>query len=296
MSNTTALFRRKIKSAEDLQSVVRTMKALAATSIGQYENSVHALAHYYRAVELGLGVCIRNSDSINPVTAVKETNKNTITAAIIFGSDQGLVGQFNDVVSQFMLEKIKAFSSKTLIWAVGERVHAQLEAEGLKVSGLFSVPGSVKSIASLVTEMQLEIDAALNKPGHANLYLFYNRLLTGSQYEPVSQRLLPFDSIWQEGLANVSWPTQALPEVIVDPNKTLLALIREYLFISIFRACTESLASENASRLSAMERADKNIEELLGNLRVAFNQLRQRGIDEELFDLISGFEALEETG
>jgi F-type H+-transporting ATPase subunit gamma len=72
----------------------------------------------------------------------------------------------------------------------------------------------------------------------------------------------------------------------------LRALIREHLFISLFRACAESLASENASRLAAMERAEKNINDLLEQLRASFHQLRQSGIDEELFDVISGFEAL----
>ena len=61
MSDTTASLRRKIGSAGDLQSVVRTMKAMAASSIGQYEQSVRALADYYRTVELGLGVCFRKS-------------------------------------------------------------------------------------------------------------------------------------------------------------------------------------------------------------------------------------------
>jgi F-type H+-transporting ATPase subunit gamma len=73
---------------------------------------------------------------------------------------------------------------------------------------------------------------------------------------------------------------------------TLRALIHEYLFVSLFRACTESLASENASRLAAMQRAEKNIDELLEELNSVFHRLRQSGIDEELFDVISGFEAL----
>jgi F-type H+-transporting ATPase subunit gamma len=72
----------------------------------------------------------------------------------------------------------------------------------------------------------------------------------------------------------------------------LSALIREYLFISLFKACAESLASENASRLAAMERADKNIVDLLERLRGSFHRLRQSGIDEELFDVVAGFEAL----
>jgi F-type H+-transporting ATPase subunit gamma len=73
---------------------------------------------------------------------------------------------------------------------------------------------------------------------------------------------------------------------------TLRTLIREYLFVSLFRACAESLASENASRLSAMQRAEKNIDELLESLNRKFHQLRQSSIDEELFDVVSGFEAL----
>jgi F-type H+-transporting ATPase subunit gamma len=73
---------------------------------------------------------------------------------------------------------------------------------------------------------------------------------------------------------------------------TLRALIHEYLFVSLFRACAESLASENASRLAAMQRADNNIDELLEHLNGTFHRLRQGGIDEELFDVISGFEAL----
>jgi F-type H+-transporting ATPase subunit gamma len=62
--------------------------------------------------------------------------------------------------------------------------------------------------------------------------------------------------------------------------------------VSLFRACAESLASENASRLAAMQRAEKNINELLEDLNRTFHRLRQSGIDEELFDVVSGFEAL----
>ena len=63
MSDTLASLRRKISGAGDLKSVVRSMKALAASSIGQYEKSVLALADYYRTVELGLVVCLRNREA-----------------------------------------------------------------------------------------------------------------------------------------------------------------------------------------------------------------------------------------
>ena len=109
---------------------------------------------------------------------------------------------------------------------------------------------------------------------------------------PVQQRLLPLDDTWRRRLTELPWPSANLPEVMGEASATLRALIREYLFVSLFRACAESLASENASRLAAMERADRNIDELLETLNGSFHRLRQSGIDEELFDVISGFEAL----
>ena len=296
MSDTTASLRRKIRSAGDLQSVVRTMKALAASSIGQYEKSVRALADYYRTVELGLGACFRESEP----AALKVERKGQTDAgaigAVVFGSDQGLVGQFNDVVADYAIKTLAALPGKAKVWAVGERVHARLADAGLPLMGLFTVPNSVQAIAPLVGQIQIESEAHRAKGEYAQFYVFHNRPQSGALYEPVRQRLLPLDAPWAEGLAKVPWPTKSLPEIMGGGTTTLRALIREYLFISLFRACAESLASENASRLAAMQRADKNIDDLLETLHGTFHQLRQSGIDEELFDVISGFEALSVEG
>src|SRR5580693_222415 len=100
MSDTQASLQRKISSAGDLQSVVRTMKALAASSIGQYEKSVLALADYDRTVELGLSVCFRNREAA-ALEAGRPDAGAKVVSAIVFGSDQGLVGQFNDVLADF---------------------------------------------------------------------------------------------------------------------------------------------------------------------------------------------------
>ena len=292
MSDTTARLRRKISSAGDLQSVVRTMKALAASSIGQYEKSVRALADYYRTVEWGLGACFRESEPAAPMAKRKGQTDVEAIGAVVFGSDQGLVGQFNDVVADYAIKTLAALPGKPQVWAVGERVHARLTDAGLPPIGLFTVPNSVKAITPLVGQIQIESEAHRAKGDYSRLYVIHNRPRSGALYEPVSQRLLPLDAQWQEGLAKVHWPSKNLPEVMGDGTGTLRAFIREYLFISLFRACAESLASENASRLAAMERADKNIDELLENLHGTFHRLRQSGIDEELFDVISGFEAL----
>ncbi len=289
MSDTTVGLTRKISSAGDLQSVVRTMKAVAASSIGQYEKSVRGLADYYRTVELGLSACFRES---GPVAPRKGQPDAAAIGAVVFGSDQGLVGQFNDVVADYAIKTLAALPGKPQIWAVGERVHARLADAGLPLMGLFPVPNSIQAITPLVGQIQIESEAHRAKGEYACLHVFHNRPKAGALYEPVSQRLLPLDATWQEGLAKVPWPTKTLPEVMCSGNATLRALIREYLFISLFRACAESLASENASRLAAMQRAERNIDELLKGLNGTFHRLRQNGIDEELFDVVSGFEAL----
>ena len=291
MSDTTASLRRKISSAGDLQSVVRTMKALAASSIGQYEQSVSALADYNRTVELGLSVCFRGAGSAAWMTGDTGQTDASGRNAVVFGSDQGLVGQFNDVVADYAIETLAALPGKPHVWAVGERVHARLTDAGLPSVGLFEVPNSVKAITPLVGQILVESEARRSQ-GEVELYLFYNRPTSGAVYEPVNQRLLPLDETWRRGLAELPWPTKNLPQVMGSGTTTLRALVREYLFVSLFRACAESLASENASRLAAMQRADKNIDELLEDLNGTFHRLRQSGIDEELFDVISGFEAL----
>jgi len=292
MSESTTSLTRKINSAGDLQSVVRTMKALAASSIGQYDQSVRALGDYYRTVELGLGACFRDSEPATPAVKQKEPTDAGAMGAVVFGSDQGLVGQFNDVVADYAVKTLAALPGKPEVWAVGERVQARLADAGVPVIGLFAVPNSVQAITPLIGQIQIASEARRAHGEYARLYIFHNRPKSGALYEPVSQRLLPLDAPWQEGLAKVPWPTQLLPEIMCGGTVTLRTLIREYLFISLFRACAESLASENASRLAAMERADKNINELLENLQSTFHRIRQAGIDEELFDVVAGFEAL----
>ena len=103
MSDTLVGLRRKIGGADDLKSVVRSMKALAASSIGQYEKSVRALSDYYRTVELGLGACFRENEPAAATVKPKAPTYAGAITAIVFGSDQGLVGQFNDVIADYAI-------------------------------------------------------------------------------------------------------------------------------------------------------------------------------------------------
>ncbi len=292
MSDSTTSLRRKISSAGQLQSVVRTMKALAASNIGQYEESVQALADYYRTVELGLGFCLRESGSLSLIAEKENQTSSEGIGAVVFGSDQGLVGRFNDKVADYAIAVLATLPGKPKIWAVGERVHVRLADSGLTPAGLFAVPYSIKAVTPLVGQILVESETPTKKGTVTKLYLFYNRPTSEAGYTPVSQQLLPLDDDWRYRLTQIQWPAVNLPEIIGNSTETLRAHIHEYLFVSLFRACAASLASENASRLAAMQRADKNIDELLEELNSTFHRLRQSSIDEELFDVIAGFEAL----
>ncbi|MBC7484623.1 MAG: F0F1 ATP synthase subunit gamma [Rhizobacter sp.] len=298
-SDSPAGLRRKIGSAADLQSVVRAMKAQAAASVGQYERSVAALGDYAHSVELGLSVCFRQVAAHEETAPAQPRKAGGEIRAIVFGSDQGLVGRFNDVVVDFARTSPAQLPAPASVWAVGERVNASLRDSDLPMLGVFPVPGSVEAIAALVSDILVTVVKEFGDPDQpansTELHLYYNRPGAGSGYAPVGQRLLPLDAAWQHGLAQRPWPTGMLPETLGKPTTTLRALIREYLFVSIFRACAESLASENASRLAAMDRADRNIDEMLGTLNDNLHRLRQAQIDEELSDVISGFKALSDA-
>jgi F-type H+-transporting ATPase subunit gamma len=292
MSSTIESLRRKIDSAGDLEGVVRSMKALAASSIGQYERAVQSLDDYYRTVELGLGLCLRKSDRVKVATSKRPKDGEPV-GAVVFGSDQGLVGRFNEVVVDLAVSTLRNVPGQTKkIWAVGERAQALLADTGLTPAGLLSVPASVEAITLLVGQILIDIEAAREKGDVVEVQVFYNHPKSEGVYEPVVMRLLPLDEIWQRKLAALHWPAKALPEVIEGATPALEAFIREYLFVLLFQACAESLNSENASRLAAMQRAETNIEDILEDLNRTFQRVRQESIDEELFDVVSGFEAL----
>ena len=293
MSVTAAALSRKISSAGDLRSVVRTMKAVAAANLGQYEQSVRALADYSETVELGLGVCFREATTAGMPPTDRNFADHGSRLAIVFGSDQGLVGRFNDEIVEFASISLAEFSGEPCVWAIGERVFGRLVDAGLSPIGTLPVPASIHAVAALVGKILVQCVSP--QTSGAEVYLFYQRPIASGSCAPTSLRLLPLDQEWRSELAHKAWPGHCLPDVVGGLSATLRALIREYLFVSLFRACAESLASENASRLAAMRRADRNIGELLESLGTNFHNVRQNGIDEELFDVIAGFEALNGT-
>lgn len=289
MTESLAGLRRKLNAAAQLGSVVRAMKAMSASSIGQYEKAVSALGQYEHSVELALSLCLRAQE---PAALAAATDAARPTGALVFGSDQGLVGRFNEVIADFADETLRKLPGPKTVWAVGDRVCPALEAAGLTPKRRFVVPNSIPAITALVTEIQIEINEYLAGSRHGEIQVFHNSPRLAAGYEPACQRLLPLDAQWYGRLRAISWPDDRFAQVLGGASVGLAALIHEQLFIALYRACAESLASENISRLEAMQRAEQNIESVCDELRRSLNRLRQSSIDEELFDVVAGFNAL----
>jgi F-type H+-transporting ATPase subunit gamma len=292
MSDTLESLNRKREAAAELNAVVLTMKAMAASNIGQFEMAAAALKDYYKTITLGVRAWFYETGN-NKIPAEKtQPRKSGRIGVIIFGTDQGLVGRFNDAIAEFAENNLRESKEEKFIWAAGDRVAARLSDLNLSPDKVYATPNSVNSITGLVDQILISLEEEREKNMLDSCYIFNNAPAIGADYEPGHQRLLPLDATWEKELVSRDWPTNNIPTVVGDRVAVLTALIREYLFVSIFKACAESLASENASRLRAMQRAEKNIGEMLDDLNQSYNRLRQSTIDEELFDVVSGFEAL----
>lgn len=290
MADTLINLQRRKQSAGDLSAVVRTMKVMALSNITQFEMAVDSLQQYDHTISLGIYACFKEGRiSLAPGNHQNIPGKSIV---VIFGSDQGLVGRFNDLIylhAQRMLENIPGEKE---VWAVGERIYSLLLDANLTPTKYFAVPNSVSAITTLVNQIIIHSEEYRAGEQDYQFHIFYNSPTEGAHFQQKNQQLFPPDHNWEKEIAQMTWPTEKIPQVIGGVEQTLRTLIREYLFVSLYKASAESLAAENASRLEAMERAEENIEEVLDELNRGYNRLRQNTIDGELFDVIAGFEAL----
>lgn len=282
---TEQTLRRRIKTVGDLHAIVRTMKALAAAGARQYEAVLNSLDDYNQTVEMGLQVALRGKAFDKP----GHPRPVTDVAAIIFGSDVGLCGRFNEDLVNFSLDYMNALQvpqSARSVLAVGGRIHARLSELDHPVHDSCLAPGSPAAITTTVQLLLSKIDAWRER-GIERVILFYSQSAS-----PAQIGLLPVDLNAFSRLSQTPWPSRVLPCHSLDSENLLAALIRQHLFTSLCRACAASLASEQQMRLRTTQAAEKNIQEKLDELAAEFRMRRQDAIDAELLDIGAGFEAV----
>lgn len=291
MKNTEEL-RRKIQGADDLLSVVKTMKGLAAVNIRHFEHAVESLSEYSRTVELGLHIVLR-SDHRRGVSVLEPAHDRL--GVVVFGSDQGLCGQFNERIvdnMQSTLAQRPESRQQTSILAVGSRVAVLLDEAGQPAEAEQATPGGIAGISPLVQELLFHIERWRMREHIDRILIFHNRPQGTSSYTQHAEQLLPVDLEWLRSLQNSRWPSRTLPAFTMEWDALFAALIRQHMFVVLYRACAESLAAENAARVASMQNAESNIEERLTELERAYQRQRQNQITAELLDIVSGYDAV----
>lgn len=278
-----------LETTGDIQSIVRTMKALSSVSIRQYERAEAAMADYARTVELGLIALLRQRRQAGlPLPGTDSETGHE--ALIVIGSDRGLCGGYNDKITRFAWFRLD--DRPMVLGVVGMRVAARLEAHGRRADAVHPLPGSVEGLSRLVQTMIVEIDRWTRVEGVRQVWLVHNRRAGRNAAKPQAHRLLPLPENYLHKLSEADWPGRSLPLFRMDADRLMSWLVQQRLFVVIYRALAEAMASEHASRLAAMQAAERNIEERRDDLRQLYRVRRQETITRELLDVVSGYEAV----
>lgn len=280
----------KLETTGEIRSLVRTMKSLSAVSIRQYEQAEDAISEYEATIDLGLSALLQDRRARGlPLPRTMATGEAD-EALIVIGSDRGLCGRYNEIITGRAIERK---TDRTAVLAViGARVAARLETGGHRIDRFFLVPGTVSAIGALVQKVIVDIETWTRDPGVGRVCLLHNRREGRARALPVERELLPIPDAYLRQRLKADWPGPGLPFFRMEPDTLLSWLVRQRLFVMIYRALSEALASEHATRLAAMQSAERNIEERQENLNAAYRLKRQETITRELLDVVAGYEAV----
>ena len=284
--------RGKIGTAEELHSVVTTMKGLASINIRQYEQAVESLRDYWRTIEMGMQVLLR--DAPHHFEDLTQPGAGPVTV-VVLGSDQGMCGPLNREIVEHAANHLREqgiTSDNCLVAAVGARAASLLGAEGFAPESVFALPDSAPGITERVQDVLFQVEAWREQHNVARIMVYHQEPKTGAGYDPAQRQVLPLDRAWLDKLLERPWPTKNIPAYRDSWDGMFTSMLRDYVFTALYRAFAESLASENASRLYSIQAAERNIEERLDKLRAGFHRQRQASVTEELLDVVSGFEIM----
>lgn len=284
----------RLRTTGDIHSIVRTMKSLSSASIRQYEHAVETMEDFERTISLGLQIVLGDEGGRIRPDLPGDTRGGC--ALIVIGSDRGLCGRFNDRIGLFALDRMagEASGNPRHLCVVGQRVAARLKAAGRAPDTLFLLPGSVGGLVSTVHALAVEVER-WTAGDVGTVSILFNRREGMGPGAPTDWQLLPVPCDYLEGLARASWPSRRLPIYRMERGKLLSWLVGQRIFVQLYRALAESLASEHASRLASMQRAERNIGEHREGLMGEFRQKRQEAITRELIDILAGFESVRKT-
>lgn len=282
--------KKTLDTSKSIKQVVSTMKALSGANIKKYEKIVKVLYAYRSNIELALQALMMYNDiNINELDFVKNSkDKKEKNLAIIFGSNQGLCGRFNDKIMNFVVDDIKS-SDKTKIIIVGERLNMLMSNTKLNIEKSIPVPNSIDNISSTIFDILEVIEKEIKNKTSDKVFLYYianddtmNGTLTKTRLIPVDKKIL-------ENAQKKVWPTNNIPYWQINSKTLIVDLLKQYIFVGLNNALINSIASEQKNRLITLQNAENNINDLIRTKNLEYNQKRQGTITSELLDVVTGY-------
>ncbi|MBI4611769.1 MAG: ATP synthase F1 subunit gamma [Candidatus Rokubacteria bacterium] len=277
--------RRRIRSVQSTQKITRAMKLVAAAKLRRaQERIVEARPYASKMSELLASLALRVSPEQHPLLARRETARRLV---LIIAADKGLCGAFNANVLRRSLEFIRGSgeTAVTLV-VVGRKVRDHYRRRAFSIKS--EMVGFFDRLAySHAQELAARVIDAYAAGEVDEVHLIYNEFRSVTVQRVVRVQLLPIESAPEGADAPlVDYLYEPSPDAI------LAALLPRHVTTQVYRALMESLAGEYGARMTAMDAATKNAQEMIELLTIQYNKARQERITKELLDIVGGAEAL----
>lgn len=283
--------RNRIKSVQSTQQITKAMKMVSAAKLRRAQDAITQMRPYAKKLQEVLSNIISNSegDLTMNLAATRPVEKVLV---ILITSDRGLCGAYNSNLIKMAKSLVKEQYGAQLqkgnaeIWTIGKKGYESLQKGG------FNVNADFKDIFLNLNFENVQAAAEAAMKGFAEkrfdvVELIYSEFKNAATQRFVQERFLPIPQIEKK-------PGAKKADFIYDPEKDQLVaeLMPKILNTQLYKAVLDANASEHGARMTAMDKASENANELLKSLRIAYNRARQAAITTELTEIVSGAAAL----
>ena len=291
MSGALKEVRNRIKSVQSTQQITKAMKMVSAAKLRRAQDAITQMRPYAKKLQEMLGNIVSNSDGDVKI-ALADTRPVEKALIIVVTSDRGLCGGYNSnlikLAKQTIKDKYAAQQAKgnVLVLPIGKKGYEHFAKAGFKVVDAYWDIFTGLSFDKVQAAAQYAMNAFANKEVDA-VELIYSEFKNAATQRFVSESFLPVQKV--EKAAG-----QKNADFIFEPGKDILVaeLMPKILNTQLFKATLDANASEHGARMTAMDKASDNANELLKTLKISYNRARQAAITTELTEIVSGAAAL----
>ena len=285
--------KKRITSVKSTQKITRAMKMVAAAKLRRaQENAEKGRPYSEKMNNIILNLSSSISDKDNASKFLVGTGKDKIHLCVVITSDRGLCGGFNSNIcrkSKNYFEKIIKEGKTLKIFTVGSKGHDQLKrAYGNYIIENINFKGYKNVTYKEAEEIGNKIIKLFNESQFDVCKLFYNQFKNVMTQIPQEQQLIPIESNKNEKEKSL----ESFYEFEPEEDEILENLLPKNISTQIFKAILENAASEQGSRMTAMDSATRNAGDIVDKLTITYNRSRQAVITKELIEIISGAESL----